>query len=122
MQIRNSYLGSGEPFLGLAELFLGLAELSLCLAEPYPGVAEPILNSIWAWPTPFWVCRTLSGLGPYRRLFVVPGHEGCEGPDRGRLRLDMDSALSFETNQGWVTLSIIETRFLSFLPKKNEAR
>ena len=58
----------------------------------------------------------------YRRLFVVPGHEGCEGPDRVRLRPDMDSALSAEKNQGWVTSAIIETRFFSVLPKKNEAR
>ena len=58
----------------------------------------------------------------YRRLLVVPGHERCEGPDRARLRPDMDSFLSPEKNQGWVTLSIIETRFFSFLPKKNEAR
>ena len=36
---------------------------------------------------------------------------GGEVPDRVRLRAEMDSALSPEKNQGWVTLLIIEIRF-----------
>ena len=54
----------------------------------------------------FWVTSNSADRGrkrrpwqtSYRRLFVVPGHEGCEGPDRARLRPDMEMWLKPEAN------------------------